>query len=704
MPAEIRIGLAIAALGALQLSAVAHAQLTTPAYTLEQAAAGKIAYDAHCAVCHGQELSDGEFGPPLKGRAFSQLWSGRSIADLFVVTATTMPVATPRSLADETYAEILAYMLQHNGISAGADALAASPQALSSVVMPTEFTIGPGNLVGGIALPPPPNPAPNPLDDITPVSDAMLADAPEGSWPTWRRTNDSSGFSPLDQINKETVGDLRVAWSWGLPAGPSQTTPLVHDGVVFAHGWNDILQALDAVTGELLWEYRRWLPSGMSPSQKRSFALYGDYVYVPTSDAHLVALDVKTGTVAWDRAVADTAAGFGLTGGPLTAKGVVMIGTSGRGPGGNFIVGLDADTGQELWRFNAIPRPGEPGGDSWNAMLHEDRTGGAFWGVGSYDPESGLAFFGPAPTYDTAPLVEPVNRPGITNSALFTNATIALDPETGELAWYFQHLPNDQWDQDWAWERHILKLDVEGVEKTVVATGGKLAIYDLMEADTGRFVGSIDLGLQNIVTAIDPETGAKQTDPDLVPGRDRTVTICPNTAGGKNWNPGAHDPESRMLYVLLMEICMDFVPVPPGERGLLSTGVSPVSRPRPGHDGNYGRLQAIDLQTLEVAWTHRQRVPFATGVLATAGGLVFGGDVDRNLFAFDADNGSELWRFRLNDASNAAPITYMVDGRQYLAVTTGKSILVVDRRTVVPEVSLPAEPSPTLWVFELPDG
>ena len=187
-------------------------------------------------------------------------------------------------------------MLQHNGISAGADALAASPQALSSVVMPTEFTIGPGNLVGGIALPPPPNPAPNPLDDITPVSDAMLADAPEGSWPTWRRTNDSSGFSPLDQINKETVGDLRVAWSWGLPAGPSQTTPLVHDGVVFAHGWNDILQALDAVTGELLWEYRRWLPSGMSPSQKRSFALYGDYVYLPTSDAHLVALDVKTGT------------------------------------------------------------------------------------------------------------------------------------------------------------------------------------------------------------------------------------------------------------------------------------------------------------------------------------------------------------------------------------------------------------------------
>ena len=159
-----------------------------------------------------------------------------------------------------------------------------------------------------------------------------------------------------------------------------------------------------------------------------------------------------------------------------------------------------------------------------------------------------------------------------------------------------------------------------------------------------------------------------------------------------------------MLYVLLMEICMDFVPVAPGERGLLSTGVSPVSRPRPGHDGNYGRLQAIDLQTLEVAWTHRQRVPFATGVLATAGGLVFGGDVDRNLFAFDADNGSELWRFRLNDASNAAPITYMVDGKQYLAVTTGKSILVVDRRTVVPEVSLPAEPSPTLWVFELPDG
>ena len=696
--------LAILLLGIAQLPGNARAQLSTPGYTPEQAADGKIAYDMYCAACHGQELTDSEFGPPLKGAWFSQLWGGRTVDELFVRTVTTMPVEAPRSLGDETYANILAYVLQRNGVSPGTQRLAADPRVLSGLVMPSEETIGPGVLLGGITLPPPTNVAPNPLDEITPVTDAMLTDAPMGSWLTWRRTNDASGYSPLAQINKANVGDLRVAWSWGLPAGPIQTTPLVHDGVIFARGRGDIIQAIDAVTGDLLWEYRRWLPTGVPLFPKKSFVLYGEYLYLPTSDAHVVALDVKTGTVVWDREIADIEVGFNLTGGPVAAEGVVMMGTSGRGPGGNYIVGLDAASGDEIWRFRAIPLPGDPGGDSWNGMPHEQRTGGALWGVGSYDPESGLVFFGPSPTYDTAPLVEAIQQPGITNSALYTNATVALHPTTGELAWHYQHMANDQWDQDWAFERHILKLPVDGVEKTVVATGGKLAIYDLLEADTGRYVASIDLGLQNIVTGIDPETGEKRTDPDLVPSRDRTVMICPNTAGGKNWLPGSYNPNTRILYVPLMEICMDLVPVPPGERGLLSTGVSPVSRPRPDDDGKYGRIQAINLETLETEWLHRQRAPYASGVLATAGGLVFSADLNRNLVAHDADTGEELWRIRLNDASNTAPVTYMVNGKQYLAVAVGRSILAVDRRHVVPEIQFPGEPSATLWVFELPGG
>jgi alcohol dehydrogenase (cytochrome c) len=279
---------------------------------------------------------------------------------------------------------------------------------------------------------------------------------------------------------------------------------------------------------------------------------------------------------------------------------------------------------------------------------------------------------------------------------------LALNPDNGELVWYYQHLANDQWDMDWAFERHIIKLPVDGVEKKVIATGGKLALYDLLEARTGRYIASIDLGLQNIVTNIDPETGVKQTNSDLIPGPDRTVMVCPNTAGGKNWHPSAYNPNSRILYVPLMEICMDLIPVGPDASGLLSTGVSPISRPRPDSDGKYGRLQAINLETLEVEWMHRQRAPLSNGVLTTAGGLVFVSDVNRYLAAYDGDNGDKLWQIRLNDVSNVAPITFMVDGKQYIAVTTGRSILAIDRRTVVPEITLPANPAPTLWVFELP--
>lgn len=696
--------LLVAVIGALQVYGVAQAQLRTPGYTSEQAAEGKTAYEADCASCHGEDLSDAEFGPALKGLVFSQLWGGKTMDELFLKMVSTMPVAAPRSLEYSTYAAILAYVLQHNGVTAGAEALPATPQALSELVMPTEATFGPGTLVGGIALPPPPDPAPNPLDDITTVTEAMLTNTPAGDWLTWRRTNEALGYSPLEQITRENVGDLRMAWSWGMPPGSDQTSPLVHDGVIFAHGAGDIIQTLDAVTGELLWEYRRWLPAdvGAFSYNKRSFAIYGDYLYLPTSDIHVVALDVKTGELVWDQPIGDRTVGTGLSGGPVIAKGKVLIGTSGRTPGGAYIVGLDAETGEEAWRFHTIPRPGEPGGDSWNGVPWVERTGGTVWSVGSYDAELELAFFGTAPTYDTGPLVEPIDQPGITSEALYTNTTLALDPDNGELVWYYQHVANDQWDMDWAFERNIIKLPVDGVEKKVIATGGKLALYDLLEAGTGRYIASVDLGLQNMVTDIDPETGVKQTNSDLIPGPDRTVMVCPNTAGGKNWHPSAYNPDSRILYVPLMEICMDLIPVGPDARGLLSTGVSPISRPRPDSDGNYGRLQAVNLETLEVEWMHRQRAPLSNGVLATAGGLVFVSDVNRYLAAYDEGNGDKLWQIRLNDVSNVAPITYMVDGKQYIAVTTGRSILAIDRRTVVPEITLPANPAPTLWVFELP--
>ena len=667
--------------------------------------AGELAYDKNCASCHGEVLNDGEFAPPLKGQSFIQNWGGKTLDKLFIKTASTMPTAAPNSLGDQTYTDILAYLLKNNGVAVGKTKLATNPEMLAKLLMPAAGKYVSGGLIGGIALPPPSNPAVNPLDKITPVTDAMLAEAPVGDWLTWRRANDALGYSPLKQIDRKTVSELRVAWSWGLPAGPSSTVPLVHDGVIFLFGWGDVMQAVDAVTGSLLWQYKRWIPSTVPEFiyRKRGFAIYGEHIYMPASDGHIVALDIKSGEVAWETLIADGEKGFGLTGGPLIAKGKVITGTTGRSPGGNQIVALDAKTGKESWRFNTIPKPGERDGDSWNDLPWEARSGGSVWTIGSYDAESGLAFFGPAPTYDTAPLVTAVNKEGVTNSALYTNATIALNPDNGALVWHYQHFPNDQWDHDWAFERHIFKRKVNGKSTTVIATGGKSGIYDVLEARNGRYLGSIDLGVQNVVTAIDPITGAKKVDYNLQPGRHKTVTICPDAAGGKNWMPGAYNPNSKLLFSPLMEICMDMIPVPPEEKGFLTTGVRMNARPRPDNDGKYGRLQAINMETFEIAWTHRQRMPLISGMLTTAGGLVIGGDVDRYIFALDQSNGTELWRMRLNDVANSAPITYAVDGKQYLAVTVGHAILAVERKLMVPEVNLPMNPNPTLWVFELPE-
>jgi len=428
-----------------------------------------------------------------------------------------------------------------------------------------------GGLTPGVVLPPVP-PRVNPLDKITRVTDQNLISPVSADWLTWRRTYDDLGFSPLKQVNKANVGNLRVAWTWSLPNGANEATPLVHDGVLFVHSFGDKVQALDAVSGDLLWQYSRDLPKDASPSVKRNISIYGDKIYVPTSDVHIVALDYKTGKVIWDKEVADYKGGIRMTGGPLVAKGKVMIGTVGRNPGGNFIVGLDAQTGAQAWRFNVIAQPGEPGGNSWNGLNLEQRNGASVWVAGSYDPALNLAYFGPAQTYDTGPLLHAVDRPGITNDALYTDSTIALNPDTGKIVWHFQHQPNDQWDLDWAFERLLFKMPVNGVSRTVVVTSGKQAIFDVVDAETGKYVSSMDLGLQDVVSSIDPATGAKKVNAKALPGNG-PVVVCPHAGGAKSWIPTSYNSTTKLLYVPLVESCMDLTPVSKGEKGSLTSGV-----------------------------------------------------------------------------------------------------------------------------------
>jgi alcohol dehydrogenase (cytochrome c) len=560
-----------------------------------------------------------------------------------------------------------------------------------------------GGLTPGVALPSWPE-ATNRIARSPPVTDEMLDSPSPNDWLSWRRTRDGLGFSPLSSIDKGNVGALQLAWSLSLPAGPNTATPLVHDGVIYVHSFGDHVQALDAATGDELWHYARELPSTFRPTVKRNMALYGDKLYVGTSDVHVVALDAKTGGVVWDTQIAAEGSGFGLSGGPLVARGKVMQGVNGQAPGGAYIVALDAESGAEAWRFYSIARPGEPGGDSWNGLPLDKRTGGSVWTAGSYDAQRNVALFGPAPTYDTGPLRDPVAQRGITNDALYTNATVALDPDTGKLVWHFQHVPNDQWDFDWAFERQILTMPVNGRERRVMLTAGKEAIYDALDLDdAGRYLFSIDLGLQNFITAIDPRTGRKTIDPELVPSREEAIVVCPHAGGAKSWVPSAINPATRVLFVPLVESCMDLTPVPLEQRGSLSTGVRWTIRPRLDSDGRFGRIQAIDLATRQTLWTERQRAPQTTGVLATAGGLVFAGSLDRVLTAYDDATGEALWRAKLNDVPSSAPISYGVDGKQYVAMTVGHgSAHALTFPMLTPEIDLPVIRSATIWVFALP--
>lgn len=681
---------------------LAQSPATAVTYTETQAEQGGVVYGQQCASCHGTNLDDGAYGPPLTGTDFRRKWGARSLDALMTYTSERMPPTLPGTLGDVRYAQVIAFLLQENGVKPGGSELPADPTVVAAMAPPSWPPAGGGGLAPAVTIPPGP-PRTNPLDALRPVTDAMLTKPADGEWLLWRRTYDAWGFSPLKKITKANINDLRVAWTWSLPNGPNESTPIVHDGVLFIYGYGDKVQALDAATGDLLWQYSRRLPAGVGPSVKRGISIYGTRLYVPTSDAHIVALDVKTGKVVWDEAVADPKKGYRMTGGPLVASGKVMIGTTGRAAGGNYITALDAETGKEAWRFYAIARPDERGGNSWNGLPLEKRNGGSVWIPGSYDPVHNLAFFAPGNTYDTGPLRTPIDQPGVTNDALYLDSTLALDPDTGRLAWYVQHQANGQWDLDWAFERMVMQLPVNGNLRSVVVTAGKQMIFDIIETETGKYLSSIDLGMQNVVTAIDPKTGVKTIDTNLLPGDGQTKMICPHVSGGRGWMPTAYDATTKILYLPIVEACMDLVPVAQGERGSLSSGVRWTVRPRPESDGKYGRLQALNLETKKTVWIDRQRAPLTTGTLATAGGLVFVGGLDRMFQAYDAATGAVLWKTRLNDVPSSAPISFAANGREYIAIVVGPGgYQSTSYDVLVPEIKNPPDHGAAIWVFEVP--
>ena len=669
-------------------TALAQADLSSPG----QAQAGATAYAQNCAACHGSDMTNGQFAPPLKGADFLAKWGGQPVGKLLDYMHTSMPPTNPGGLPDATYSAIAAYILLQNGGTAA---------MLPAAPVRARGEAGVGGLSTRVYPLPPGPKIPDRFAGYTPVTEAELDNPAPENWPAWRRSHLGLGYSPLNQINTSNVASLHIAWAQALPPGDNMNEPLVRDGVLYVFGFGDNVFAFDAASGRQLWRYQRRLPQGAPVGSKKTIALYGDKVYSATSDNHLVALDAKTGRPVWDVAITDRT-GMRIPGGPLAADGVIMQGMASQAPGGGLIAAFDAETGEHLWTFDTVAKPGQLGGDTWNGEPGDQRKGGSVWTSGSYDPVNHLALWGVGNTYDTAPLRD--QKPGMNNDALFTESTLAFEPRTGKLVWYYQHNRNDQYDLDWVFDRVLGTLDVRGKPTRVVITGGKSGLFDALDAKTGKYLKTYDMGIQDYIDRIDPVTGDKHVKPEKIPGRDKgPVFVCPHGGGGRNWSPTSWNPETRMFFVDARDVCTDLTPA--SGAGFLSTGVNAVYAPPPHGDGNYGVLQAIDFQSGRKLWEVRRRQTPDMGVLTTAGGVLFTGWMDRQFVAYDQKTGKELWSSGVTGVPNASAITYSVDGKQYVAMVTGQgNPLSSGIPDVIPETQLPSVNSSSVFVFALPDA
>ena len=552
--------------------------------------------------------------------------------------------------------------------------------------------------------------------DFVPVTDAMLQSPAPADWLMWRRTLDGWGYSPLDEIDRDNVGALRMVWSRGLTTGRQTGTPLVYGGVMYMPNPNDVIQAIDAASGDLKWEHRREVPDDLTEyiiaglsENNRNIAIYGNLIIDTSADDYVFALDATTGRVAWETEILDYKVNPALQGaGPIIANGKVISGRSCMprgGPDACVITAHDAATGRELWRRRTIPAPGEPGDETWGDVPFEERKHVGAWMVPSFDPGLNLIYIGtsvtsPAPKFMLG---------GVDNQHLYHNSTLALDADTGDIVWYYQHL-NDHWDLDHPFERLLVDTavapnaaDVSWInprlqpgERRKVITGipGKTGVVYTLDRETGEFLWATPTITQNVINHIDGATGAVTENAEVVFSNEgQEVMACPDPLGGKDWQAGAYSPLTNTMYYPLRNTCARMLATNLDTSAFYA--LTWRSQIAPGTD-QAGTVQAISAETGEITWTYEQRAG-TMSLVATGGGLVFGGDVNGRFRALDHETGEVLWEINLGSSVTGFPITYAVGGRQYVAVSTGTA----NFNSYTPELRPSA--GNTLFVFALPE-